>query len=449
MGIFVSPFAYNTGGPISGTTQYGDLVIGNVEVDYSSDYGSVKWWASPEEVTGYIIGNARPGGQPVPSGVTGIAQVGFWRSKGRTDQAFLDLANYIGFKNGQPTFTTTNDAEIWLESNGYYTSYNLPTPTPTITQTMTPTVTPTQTATPTPSITASQTMTPTPSITASQTMTPTPSITASQTMTPTPSITASQTMTPTKTLTPTPSITASQTVTPTLTRTPTPTPPSALVVYYDISNSSSYPGSGSTINDLSGSANHATLSGDYSYSSSNSGTIVMGGTNSLANITQNASINITSTATAVSVVIWARVASGYANNDGIWNKQLGPSSYDGYRLSVGGTNALVFGFNGNSQNWNTSSGSNVFTANTWAMFTTVIQGGTSFVYVNGNSTPVISQLTNDTFASQANLQIGQSIQGDGSYIPMSWGQFRYYKGKALSTAEILTLFNADKTKYGL
>jgi len=42
MGIFASPFAYNTGGPISGTTQYGDLVIGNVEVDYSSDYGGVK-----------------------------------------------------------------------------------------------------------------------------------------------------------------------------------------------------------------------------------------------------------------------------------------------------------------------------------------------------------------------------------------------------------------------
>jgi hypothetical protein len=461
MATFRPPFAYNPGAPIDGTTQYNDLAVGNINIDYSNNYGGVQWWASPEETTGYIIGNARPAGQPVPSGLTGTAQVGFWRSKGRTDQDFLDLANYIGAKNNQPPFATTNDAEIWLESNGYYTSFNLPTPTPTITQTMTPTVTPTQTATPTPSITASQTMTPTPSITASQTMTPTPSITASQTMTPTPSITASQTMTPTQTLTPsptntrtqtpTPSITASQTATPTLTRTPTPTAPSTLVVYFDISNSSSYPGSGSAITDLSGAGNNATLSGDYSYSSSNSGTIVMGGTSSLANITQNDSINIASTATAVSVVIWAKVAVGYSNSDGIWNKQLGPSTYDGYRLSVGTTNpnSLVFGFNGNSSNFNTSSASNVFTANTWAMFTTVIQGGTSFVYVNGNSTPVISQVTNDTFAAQANLQIGQSIQGDSGYIPMSWGQFRYYKGKALSTAEILTLFNADKTKYGL
>jgi len=224
LATFRPPFGYNTGGPISGTTQYNNFVIGNVEVDYSSDYGGIKWWASPEEITGYIIGNARPGGQPVPSGVTGTAQVGFWRSKGRTDQAFLDLANYIGAKNGQPTFATTNDAEVWLESNGYYTSFNLPTPTPTstmaFTSTPTPTVTSTQTQTPTPSITASQTVTPT--ITQTPTNTNTPSATVTNTptttATPTPSITASQTITPT------PSITPTQTLTPTTTTTPTPTP---------------------------------------------------------------------------------------------------------------------------------------------------------------------------------------------------------------------------------
>ena len=222
-----------------------------------------------------------------------------------------------------------------------------------------------------------------------------------------------------------------------------------MAVYFDISNSSSYPGSGSVITDLSGNGNTGTLSGDYSYSALNSGVIVMGGTNSLANITQNSTINIANTTTPVSVVIWAKIPAGYSSNDGIWNKQLGPGSYDGYRLSVGGTNGLIFGFNGNSQNWNISSGSNVFTANTWAMFTTVIQGGTSYVYINDNLTPVISQATSDSFSSQANLQIGQSIQGDGSYLPMTWGQFRSYKGTALNTGNISTLFNADKTKYGL
>lgn len=200
MSTFIPPFAYNTGGPISGTTQYGDIVVGNVDVDYSSDYGGVKWWASPEEVTGYIIGTSNPSGQPVPSGVTGTANVGFWRSKLRTDQSFLDLANYLGGKAGQPPFASTNDAEVWLESNGYYTSFNLPTPTPTSTNASTPTPTVTQT----------------PTNTNTQTQTPTPSITASQTATPTPSVTPTQTLTPTVTQTPT--------VTTTTTPTPTPTP---------------------------------------------------------------------------------------------------------------------------------------------------------------------------------------------------------------------------------
>jgi hypothetical protein len=226
-------------------------------------------------------------------------------------------------------------------------------------------------------------------------------------------------------------------------------PNSNLRVYFDISNSSSYPGSGTTITDLSGFGNTGTLSGDWSYSSSDSGIIVMGGTNSLASITQNSTINISNTTTPVSVVIWAKIPAGYSGNDGIWNKQLGPGSYDGYRLSVGGTNGLIFGFNGNSQNYNVSSGSNVFSTGTWAMFTTVIQSGTSYVYVNGNSTPVISQTTSDSFSSQANLQVGQSIQGDGSYLPMSWGQFRYYRGTALTTSNISELFDDDKAKYGL
>ena len=127
MATFKPPFAYNTGGLISGTTQYDNLVVGDIEVDYSSDYGGVKWWSSPEDITGYVIGNARPGGQPVPPGVTGTANVGFWRSKQLTDQSFLNLANYIGSKNGQPPFTTATQAQNWLNNNGYYSSYSTPT----------------------------------------------------------------------------------------------------------------------------------------------------------------------------------------------------------------------------------------------------------------------------------------------------------------------------------
>ncbi len=123
---FSRPFAYNSGAPISGTTQFGDLIVGDVDVDYSSDYGGVKWWGGPDEDLRWIIGNARPSGQPIPPGVFGTARVGFWGSKPigvKTDETFLSLADYLGSKNGQPPFATTNDAVTWLNNNGYWTSY--------------------------------------------------------------------------------------------------------------------------------------------------------------------------------------------------------------------------------------------------------------------------------------------------------------------------------------
>ena len=132
------PFAYNdTGSPISGTTQYGDLVVGDIEADYGADYGGVTWWGGPDEDLRYIIGNVRTGGQPVPPGVVGPAYVGFWGTPlgDKTEGAFLNLANYVGGKNGQPPFANANDAVIWLNANGFYTSYSSVTPTPTPTPT--------------------------------------------------------------------------------------------------------------------------------------------------------------------------------------------------------------------------------------------------------------------------------------------------------------------------
>jgi hypothetical protein len=201
------PFAYNPSRlPISGTTQSGDFAVGTPVTGFT---GFPQFWNGPDEDLGYVIAQPVPAGnQPNPLGIP--AYLGFFRSDGFSDSAFLNLVNSISGQN----FANSLLAYSWLSDNGYYTDFIPITPTPTPTNTVTPTVT----QTPTPSITASQTVTPT------VTQTPTPSITASQTMTPTPSITASQTVTPTKTSTPTPSITASQTPTPTVTTTRTPTP---------------------------------------------------------------------------------------------------------------------------------------------------------------------------------------------------------------------------------
>ena len=51
-----------------------------------------------------------------------------------------------------------------------------------------------------------------------------------------------------------------------------------LQAYYDAGNASSYPGSGTTVYDLSGNSRTATLVGDIAYSGSNGGVLDTGNT---------------------------------------------------------------------------------------------------------------------------------------------------------------------------
>jgi len=115
------PFAYNTGSTISGTEQVGNLAIGLQAQDYSSNIGGVKWWMGPDEDLGYVIVHQTvSGNQPNPLGVP--AYVGFWRTSEKTEQSFIGLSNWVAA--GTTAFTTGDQAKIWLNSNGYWTSFS-------------------------------------------------------------------------------------------------------------------------------------------------------------------------------------------------------------------------------------------------------------------------------------------------------------------------------------
>lgn len=132
------PFAYNPSTPIAGTEQVGDIAVGITPQNYSGGYGGVRWWNGPDEELGYVICYSVPTeNHPSPEGP--IAGVGFFRSKFLTEQSFIEIAEYVS--DGQ-TFATGEDAKIWLNTNGYWTSYNIITVTPTPTTTPTPTSTP-------------------------------------------------------------------------------------------------------------------------------------------------------------------------------------------------------------------------------------------------------------------------------------------------------------------
>jgi len=74
------PFAYNTGTTISGTLQYGNIVVGvDANIDYAGGGGNVRWWNGPDEDLGYVITYPNSlGNQPNPD--SSPAFLGFKRS---------------------------------------------------------------------------------------------------------------------------------------------------------------------------------------------------------------------------------------------------------------------------------------------------------------------------------------------------------------------------------
>ncbi len=112
---------YNTGSTITGTQQIGSLaVVTGSTANPSSSPNGVTFWMGPNEDLGYVIAHpTTAGNQPNPVG--GSAYVGFWRSAALTENSFINLSQYVS--NNTQTFTNGNNAETWLNANGYWSSW--------------------------------------------------------------------------------------------------------------------------------------------------------------------------------------------------------------------------------------------------------------------------------------------------------------------------------------
>ena len=117
------PFAYNTGSTITGTEQLGSIAIGYPTSGFTST--GLRWWSGPDEDLGYVIAHTVPSGtQPNPVGVP--AYIGFWRTPSKTDNNFISLSQYVSSFTGTPqTFASASAAKTWLNSAGYWTSWDL------------------------------------------------------------------------------------------------------------------------------------------------------------------------------------------------------------------------------------------------------------------------------------------------------------------------------------
>jgi hypothetical protein len=213
-----------------------------------------------------------------------------------------------------------------------------------------------------------------------------------------------------------------------------------LVLYLDAANSRSYPGTGTTWNDLSGNGNTGTLLNGPTYNSTNNGVIVFDGTDDVVNCG-------TTIPPAGNMSIFAWVYLTSVNS--LWNlivtKWFGGEDFHWALKSPTGNGA------GLKQNLYTSTssdvyGTTVFLTNTWYYVGfTLTNGGPLTFYQNGIVDNTVSPISRQTAGSP--LQIGDArpaTYGLIGRIP----QVSIYN-RAITASEVLQNYNALRGRYNL
>jgi hypothetical protein len=229
---------------------------------------------------------------------------------------------------------------------------------------------------------------------------------------------------------------------------------SGLTVQLDASNSTSYPGTGTSWFDIT-STNNGTLTPTGTpptFTAASPTYFTFDGTNQYVNIPDAAAIR-PSIGGANTAIIWAYVTS-YAAFDGLISKQFGAGTYDGFSLVFNTTNRLQLNMNGGSVNGiYVSASNNVFSLNTWTMFTCVPRfgggaGNPSKAYVNTTEVVSAANSENSIPANTAPLRLVSGIQEGSPYPACRVGSFYYYN-RALSVAEITAMFEATRARFGV
>jgi hypothetical protein len=333
-------------------------------------------------------------------------------------------------------YTTFADLSFYINNNFNTVYFKGDTVIPASTPTPTPTVTPTNTETPTPTVTPTNTETPTPTVTPTNTETPTPTVTPTNTETPTPTVTPTNTETPTPTVTPTNTETPTNTNTPTITSTPTntntPTPSttpsivsSGLVIQLDAYESSSYPGTGTTVFDITGGYDHTLIGATYT---------VLNGIKCFDCTTGNNRVDYNLTGpllpnSGYTYITWARLIPSNAGFRTVLYTK-GPPKITPITIP-NGTNTLGY--------WATgfvSSGDDVSSsAGVWVQFAVVGTNTSQTFYINGSQV-----------GSTINEGAGGTTHwgwGNNDTVAQPWGHVAnmYFYNRQLSLTEITQQYN--------
>ena len=207
----------------------------------------------------------------------------------------------------------------------------------------------------------------------------------------------------------------------------------------DAGSTRSYPGSGTTVTDLSG-TNNVTLANGVGFGSNNGGVFTYDG------VDDQGSAGNFFTYQAFTINLWVKPgASQTAYADIIDNYHSGSQNWVCQQnfTTLNQYNFLVFGASGQTS----ATGNFNLTASTWVNLTFTYDGDKVRGYNNGVLFATGSSLGTTINYSSQNFYIGRWGGGGrnwkGEYGPL------YCYNAALSAAQILQNYNAQKSRFGL
>ena len=216
-----------------------------------------------------------------------------------------------------------------------------------------------------------------------------------------------------------------------------------LVLHYNPSMTESYPGSGTSLVDLSGNG----LTGTMSNLSYTNPAFTFNGSTSQVSIPDNAALEPGTGSWTIEV--WFKNVGSSGTVIGKYNNG-GNSANISYALRLVGSNLIRADFSNGSTDLVTNN--YTFTANTWIQMVYIWDKTNNSIYTYSNGvlkqTKAIS-ITGGILNATTNLFLGSYNGGEYSqYFNGQMGIVRIYK-KALNATEVLTNFNSNRALYGL
>jgi hypothetical protein len=222
---------------------------------------------------------------------------------------------------------------------------------------------------------------------------------------------------------------------------------SGLVGYWDAGNPRSYPGTGTTYNDLSGYGQTQTLTNGTGYSSSNGGSLSFDGVDDYTSCVNTSVLQLTSAGT---ISAWALTTDILTDERTLVLKAANGSnlSYGLYfNYAVSTPNNIMF-FVDSDGTWGPTSYVlfENLSLNTWYNVVGTWSSSGLSIYANGvlqnsNSTAV------SAYVSSSALSIGGGVTG-WTYWKGNIGPVSIYN-RALTATEVIQNFNALRGRYGI